>query len=231
MLDICGKPMIQWVMDALDQAETIGRVVVIGLSADSHLKYSKEVAYLPDQGEMIDNIRAGVGKLLEMDPQPRRVMLVSSDVPAIAPESLNWVVNTAMQTEDDLYYTVIPRHVMESRYPTSRRSYVHLQDIEACGGDVNVIHSGLVQGDDAFWRKLVAARKSAVKQAALIGYDTLILLLLHRTTLDKAVKRVTNRLGLKGRAIVSPYAEIGMDVDKPHQLEIMRLDLSQRTLG
>jgi hypothetical protein len=33
---------------------------------------------------------------------------------------------------------------------------------------------------------------------------------------------------LKGKVLVCPYAEVGMDVDKPHQLEIMRLDLAKR---
>lgn len=66
-----------------------------------------------------------------------------------------------------------------------------------------------------------------MKQAALIGYDTLLLLLLRQVTLENAVKRVTHRVGLTGRAIQCPYAEVGMDVDKPHQLEMMRSDLAK----
>jgi len=57
------------------------------------------------------------------------------------------------------------------------------------------------------------------------------LLLLRMITLEGAVKKVTKRLNLRGRAILTPYAEIGMDVDKPHQLEIMRADLAQRPQG
>jgi hypothetical protein len=34
------------------------------------------------------------------------------------------------------------------------------------------------------------------------------------------------RIGVRGRAIIWQHAEAGMDVDKPHQLEIMRADLS-----
>jgi hypothetical protein len=37
-----------------------------------------------------------------------------------------------------------------------------------------------------------------------------------------------NRLNITGKAVVCPYAEVGMDVDKPHQLEIMREDLKKR---
>ncbi|MEE9513637.1 MAG: hypothetical protein V3V46_06130, partial [Anaerolineales bacterium] len=80
-----------------------------------------------------------------------------------------------------------------------------------------------------FWERMVAARKSPFRQAALLGFDLLFLMLIRRITINDAVKRVSNRLGLKGRAVISPYAEIGMDIDKPQQLELVISDLSQRT--
>jgi chromatin segregation and condensation protein Rec8/ScpA/Scc1 (kleisin family) len=44
-------------------------------------------------------------------------------------------------------------------------------------------------------------------------------------TLDDLVTKVTSRIGIKGRAIKFPFAEPCMDVDKPHQLEMLREDL------
>ena len=93
---------------------------------------------------------------------------------------------------------------------------------------MNVIHVRLVQ-DTAFWERMFEARKNPLRQAALLGPDLLFLLLTRRTTIDGAVKRVSKRLGLKGRAVISPYAEIAMDVDKPHQLELVIADLSKRS--
>jgi hypothetical protein len=61
-----------------------------------------------------------------------------------------------------------------------------------------------------------------------MGFDTLLLMLLRLITLDEAVKKVTARLHMTGRAIVCPYAEIAMDVDKPNQLEMIRVDLANR---
>jgi hypothetical protein len=36
------------------------------------------------------------------------------------------------------------------------------------------------------------------------------------------------RLNITGKALVCPYAEVGMDVDKLFQLEIMREDLKKQ---
>jgi hypothetical protein len=115
---------------------------------------------------------------------------------------------------------------MEDRYPGSKRSYVHLKDVEVCGGDMNVIRSNLVEGNDELWDQIVDARKNALKQAALIGYDTLLMLLLRLITLEGAARKVSKRIKLHGRALVCPYAEVAMDVDKPHQYELMLKDLA-----
>lgn len=114
---------------------------------------------------------------------------------------------------------------MEARYPGSRRTYVRLKGLEVCGGDLNAIRLSLAAEDNPLWARLIEARKSPLRQAALIGFDTLLLLLLRRLTLEDAAARVCRRLGLRGLALLCPYAEIGMDVDKPFQLELVREDL------
>jgi hypothetical protein len=86
----------------------------------------------------------------------------------------------------------------------------------------------LAQSDAEIWDKLIESRKNVFKQASLIGFDTLLLLLLRQITLDWAVGKVARKLKLTGKAIVCPYAEVGMDIDKPHQLEMMRADLARR---
>jgi GTP:adenosylcobinamide-phosphate guanylyltransferase len=231
LLDIAGKPMIQWVLDALFEAQTVDRIVVIGLPPDAGIGGGKIASLIPNQGGMVDNIRAGVKKIIELNPQAHHVLIVSSDIPAITAEMVDWIVNTTMQTDEDVYYSVIERKVMEKRFPASKRSYTHLKDLEVCGGDMNMVRTSLISANSELWERIIDARKNVFKQAALIGFDTLILLLLRRITLESGIKMVTKRLKVTGRAIVSPYAEVGMDIDKPHQLEIIRADLTPKVMA
>lgn len=230
LLEIAGKPMIQWVLDALSGAESVERIVVVGLDAPAGLSCGKPVAYVPDQEGLLRNIRAGAGKVLELNPAAEFVLSVSSDIPAITSEMVDWLVNAALESDHDLYYCVVPREVMEARFPQSRRSYVRLKDAEVCGGDMNVFRAALAISPNGLWERLIDARKNALKQAALMGYDTVLLLLLRRLTVQRAVQRAGERLGIRGRALVCPFAEIGMDVDKPAQLEILRADLASKTM-
>jgi GTP:adenosylcobinamide-phosphate guanylyltransferase len=227
LLDVAGKPMAQWVLDALDGAQSIDQIVVIGMEEGSGLHSQKVVAFIESAGSILLNIRRGVQKVLEINPSAGHVVVASADIPGVRAEHIDWVVRTAMQTDEDVYYNVITRQVMEARYPGSKRSYTRLKDVEVCGGDLNVVRTMTVTGNDELWERIIASRKNVFKQAALLGYDTLLLLLLRQVTLESAIKRVTRRVNLTGRALLCPYAEIGMDVDKPHQLELMRADLSR----
>jgi NDP-sugar pyrophosphorylase family protein len=227
-LDVAGKPMVQWVLDALSAAEHIEHVVVVGLEPDLKVYCDKPLAFVPQQGAMLANIRAGVRKVLELNPQAEHVIMVSGDVPAIRAEILDWQVETALQSDHDLYYTVVTKEVMETRFPDSRRSYTPLKGMQVCGGDVHIIRASLATREDQIWDELIGARKNVFKQASMIGYSTLLLLLLRRLTIEGAIPRVTKRLGVTGRAVVCPYAEVAMDVDKPHQLELLRKDLGVR---
>ena len=225
LLELAGKPMAQWVLDALSGAAQIGRVVVVGLDESNGLTCTKPVAYCPNQGGMLENILFGIQKIMSLDPSAQHVLLVSSDIPGIKPEMVDWVVTNAMQTDDDLYYHLITKADMEKRYPASNRTYVKLKDAMICGGDMNIVATRTVNKNLDKWKKLIAARKNPLKQASMLGLDTLVLVALRAITVEGAVKQFTRRLGMTGRAVMCPYAEVGMDVDKPHQLELMRVDL------
>ena len=97
-----------------------------------------------------------------------------------------------------------------------------------CGGDLNVVDK-IFSPERPVWQKLTDARKRPLKPAGLSGFTTWLLVATRLITLEGAVKRVVKRLDLDARALLNPYAEIGMDADKPHQLAILR-DYLQESL-
>lgn len=225
LIPIGGKPMVQWVIDALDQSSSIDNLIVIGLDDNTPLTASKQISYLADGGGILQNILSGLEHISQSHSNATHALIASADIPALTSEMVDWRVEVAMESPKDVDYVVVDRGTMEARFPESNRSYVRLRDYEVCGGDINIIRIGLNQ-DAGVWERIITARKSALKQASLIGYDTLALLLAGRLRLDTALDRVTSRLGISGNVHVSPFAEVAMDVDKPHQLEILRQDLA-----
>ena len=81
-------------------------------------------------------------------------MLVSSDIPSITPEIVDWTIERALESEQDVTYNVVTRDVMEARFPGSKRTYLRLRENEICGGDMNVIAANIVASNNDFWTKM-----------------------------------------------------------------------------
>lgn len=100
LIDIAGKPMIQWVLDTVSQAKHIERVAVVGLvlSEDEGLdgsvtlSCSKPLNILPNQHDMVENIRAGVQAILEMNPDVDYAMTSTSDISLVTGEMFDWFI-------------------------------------------------------------------------------------------------------------------------------------------
>ncbi len=225
MLPIAGKPMVQWVLDALSEAKTIATVVVMGIEDASMLQCKKTMICLPDEGSLIGNIQAASRKLDEIHPEESHVVSLSADIPAVTAQIIDHMVEIYQKAEVDIYYGVVEKSAMEQRYPNSKRTYIKIKNDQVCGGDLNAFSKRAVLKPDALWQDLIKARKNPLKQAAMIGFDSLILLILGFLSLEQVAERVCRRMGITGKAIKVPFAEVGMDVDKPFQFEIVQADL------
>ena len=231
LLDIAGQPMIQWVLDALSEAQTIRRVVVIGLDEHSvPLRCRKTIGFLPNQGDMLTNIETGVRWIIDQDGSAKYALIVSSDLPTLVPAAVDWIVETSLQTEHEAYYSVIPQAEMERRFPGSRRSYFHFKDGTFTGGDVPLVATKLITQVPREMKDLIAARKNIFRQASIIGLDTLLLFAARRLSTEDVARVCSQRLHVSARVLICPYAEAGMDVDKPAQYELLKRDLESRRL-
>lgn len=227
LIDVVGRPMVQWVLDAVAGSPRIERIIVVGLDGTHELTSAKPLTYLPEQGSLLANARAGIDAAGALGGASQHLLMSTADIPLITPEMVTFRADQIEQAGADLDYCIIERSVMEARFPGSRRSYVRMKDVEACGGDIHGVRLDL-SSDNALWDQLLAARKNALRQAFLIGPDTALMLLLRLATVESAERRIGQRLGLRGKAQPCPFAEVGMDVDKPYQLEIVRRELQVR---
>jgi molybdopterin-guanine dinucleotide biosynthesis protein A len=227
LLPVAGKPMVQWVIEAIDRATTVSRIILVGLEDKLWFETTKPVSALPDTGGMLTNIKQGLEKVNGQSSGNHIVLLASGDIPTITPEIVDWRVTEALQVGADINYAVVSKETMEARFPRSQRTYVRLRDMQVCGGDLNVLRASIVAHDE-LWERIIAARKSAWRQVSMLGYDLLLQFLLRRITLEAAGRKVSERLGLAGFGTLSPYAELAMDVDKPAHLEVVEQAMRRR---
>lgn len=225
LIPIAGRPMIAYVVDALARSRYIRQIVVIGLPPEERDLLPSTIDHLPDQGSLFANAQAGVRYALSLPAARDGVLVSGSDVPLITAEIVDRFIDTCLETDDDFYYSIVERSVMEKRFPTSRRTYVRLVEGEFAGGDVSLVRSDIM-ADPALWERVAASRKSPLKQVRMVGgLKPLLKLLLHRLSLVEAEQIAERTFNIRGRVVVCADAELGMDIDKPFQLEIARAEL------
>jgi CTP:molybdopterin cytidylyltransferase MocA len=225
LLPISGRPMVAYVVDALAGSRYVQHVAMIALDPAWEVPFPVPVDYVDDTGGLFTNVEAGFNYALEHYPGLDAVLCCSSDVPLLTTQIVDAFIAECLRSDHDIYYPVIERQVMERRFPGSRRSYVHLREGDFCGGVLMLLRPTLTIQQRQTLRSLVDSRKRAWEQARTVGLGLLLKLLLRRLSLADAERRVAQVLGVRGRVVPFPYAEIGMDVDKPLQLDIARAEL------
>lgn len=233
LLELGGQAMIHWVMAALNGAQTIRNIILVGLTEAQlpEVASARPLTRLPDRGSLLDNLTASAECARSFDLPPSHLLVVSSDVPLITAAMVDWNVRAALETDHQAYYNLIPQQVMEARFPGSRRTFFRLKEGRFTGGDIGLIKAEVMSGYNPAWRKIIEARKSALKQAALVGLDSLLLMALGQLSIARGERIVSRRLGVHGRILICPHAEVGMDVDKPHQYELVKRELEGKARG
>jgi hypothetical protein len=161
----------------------------------------------------------------ELEPTAERVVACSADIPLITPEAIRWFVDLCQETDYDLYYSIVEQTTMEARFPGSGRTFVPMVEGRFAGGDLYFLHIARARKPEALIRELIEQRKNYLKQVQLIGIWPLVRFLLRRLDIPAAEQIVSRRMGIRMKAIISPYAEVGMDADKVHQLEMIESTL------
>jgi len=225
LLPIAGKPMIQHVVNALAGSSEVEQFVIVGLSPEESPDWGVPVAYAPAQDSLLHNVIAGFEKLQEVKPGARLAILSTADIPLLTTEMVSWFIRTCTETDHDLYYTIVERSVMERCFPQAGRTFVPLRDGAYCGGDICMARTDLLYSNHALAHQLMEARKSFWKQVRLVGLRFLLRFALRQLAVADAERHVSKVFSVHGRAVITPFAEMGMDVDKPHQLEIVRAEM------
>jgi len=218
MLDIGGKTMLQWVVDALRASPSIGRIVAVGRVEADGLDQAIE-----PKESLVENMKLGLDAIGACE----AVLIVSADVPMLTSEAVDDFLTRAESLDADMAYPIIAKTDCEARHPELRRTYLKTGDGTFTGGNIMLVRPEFVTRNWRAIQNAYAARKHVTQLARMIGLGTLLRVLLGQafpcvlrvSALENAASRM---LGGKLAAVISAYPEIGEDVDKPSDLAAVR---------
>lgn len=223
LIPIHGRPMVQYVIDGLRQSGRVGRILLVAPTGQLEPYLSgADLEFVPARGHIVDNVLAAVERL----PADERVLITSSDIPLITGEIIRAWLDMCRTRDADLYYPVVERSVADARYPGVRRTYVSLREGTFTGGNIFLVNPRTVVPCAPRVRRFLDYRKSPLKLAGLLGWTFIIRLVLHNLRLQELEAKVSEVWGLRGAVLICPYPEVGIDVDKPSDLQLARAALT-----
>ena len=222
LLRIGDKTMLEYGVCALQDAGRIEKILVVGFERRSGLEFRDVVDWIPDQGSLIDNGMAAIAWIESNWPNSGHILFSNCDIPAIHGPVVDRFVTSCEPLDHSLYYTFVTKETIEARFPGSKRTYIRLGDLRVAGGDMIVSRTELARERRDLMEALVHGRKRPWKIAQIVGLGTLIKLILNRLDLKEVEITASRVIGQPVKVLVSTDAELAMDVDKPHQLEMLR---------
>ncbi len=225
LLDVNGRTMLERVVDALQDAQQVEDIVIVGLGSDMGQTFKRPVHHLPDQGGMVNNGIAGAKYLVELKPENKLFMTSTADIPLITGAMVDEFINRCQPLDHGIYYITMTKEVMDARFPNSLRTYVKLKGLQVAGGDLGIVSAELIKKEDVL-DMAANGRKHAWKIARIAGLRVMFKLIFRQLTIPETEETVTRVTGVPTKIILDPPAELAMDVDKPEQVELVRKELA-----
>jgi molybdopterin-guanine dinucleotide biosynthesis protein A len=101
LIQIAGKEMARYVVEAIAGSSQVGRIFIVGLSPEDGVEFATPVEYVEAAGSMLDNIVAGMERVTEVDPDVERVIVSSADIPLVTTEMVDYFIDTCLETDHD----------------------------------------------------------------------------------------------------------------------------------
>ncbi|OQA12459.1 MAG: hypothetical protein BWY64_03920 [bacterium ADurb.Bin363] len=112
---------------------------------------------------------------------------------------------------------------LEKGLPGFNHTYVKLKDGVFCGGGLILLDPGICNEYRLnLMNKMIQVRKNPLEMAKILGAKTLFKIVSGQATREDLEKRTSEVFKCKAISIITPYIEIGINIDKPEELDLIR---------
>lgn len=198
-----GRTFLEIVSEAVQAAE---RTITIGGPEGD------PATWAPGGKTFIESMRVGLGKVAS-----DKFLLATCDLPFLTREAVDDFIQRC-EPEAGLNYPIIDAKLCAQRYPGARRTTLKLKEGVFTGGNLALIRTDGMRTFLPILEKAYENRKKVFRLASQIGYDTLFKVLVGQMfpstlRLHALEQKISQWLKTPVRAIVTPYVEIGTDID------------------
>jgi molybdopterin-guanine dinucleotide biosynthesis protein A len=216
-VEINNRPMLAYVLDTLMSVQTVGQVAVVGPKDKLESKIARrDVLFIDGRGSMFQNLT----KAVEQFENKGQVLVLTCDIPMVTREAVEDFIEQTKAIKADFYYPIVSREDNDKKYPGVSRTYVKLKDGTFTGGNLFLINAEIINKFSGVAERVLSNRKKPWRLAKILGWGFVVKFALGNLVISELEATVSKLFGIKAKAVISHYPEIGTDVDKPSDLVI-----------
>jgi len=225
LIDIHGKAMIEYVIEALRESGLVHKIAVVGpFNELDRLLHNKVDYIVEDKASILNNVMEGVSYLGKEED----LLISTCDIPMLTPECIADFINKSASLDADLCYPIVNKIINEQKCSGIVRTYTQMKEGSFTGGNLFYIKPHIVQKCCRKAEELISQRKNSFKMSKVLGLKVLFLLMIKKLSIQQAEQRFSEVFSIKARAVISEYPEIANDVDKESDLDFVRRNLSKK---
>jgi 2-phospho-L-lactate guanylyltransferase (CobY/MobA/RfbA family) len=208
--------MVAYVLSALQEAETIDRVLLVAPGSFPPQPEADEL--VPADGDLPDNIRKGI----ERCGAAPFVLIITADLPFLTAAGVDDYVRSSLALDVDCAYSVLTEEVCSGAFPEMKRTYLRSNCGRVTGGNAVVQRISTFDRQAELLREAYRRRKSPLFLARMIGVRNVVKFLFGQLSLQDIEKAASRLMGVRCVLLPTPHAGLGTDVDRPEDILLAR---------
>lgn len=213
---IAGEAMLSRVAKTLLATPAIDRVVVMAQTPET--LFDGDCAWMAGEPRIgtvhsDSGIATSVAAVAGGGAAPWPVLVTTADHPLLTVPMIEAIIAGA--GDSDVAVGVVGRRVLLAAYPDNRRTWLKFAGEAWSGANLFALQSDRAAVALGLWSEVERDRKKAFKLIAHFGPWLAIRAITRTITLEAAMLAVGRKFGLTAKPVPLPFAEAGIDVDKP----------------
>jgi molybdopterin-guanine dinucleotide biosynthesis protein A len=231
LIEIAGEAMLSRVARTLLQFDGTAEVIILAQDARA-LTGHRDTQWLADEPgirfeDSGSSVAQGIAALLRRNPNSYPFLITTADNPLLDRPMLQAFSDGAEGA--DVAAALVERRTLLATYPRSRRTWLPFRKGAYSGANLFWLGSARALPLLDVWQRIEQDRKKKWRVVGAFGPLLLIAALLRLFTVGQAFARIGKRYGIKAKAVVLPFAEACIDVDKPNDHALVSEILAKRS--
>jgi GTP:adenosylcobinamide-phosphate guanylyltransferase len=224
-IPVAGRPMLQWVLEALRATAIVAPYVVVIDNAEAALSASSHATDISILNAARSAPASAIAAIRQIGHFP--VLITTGDHPLLTPAMLNTMMQSAETTQADVFVGLATSETIQAAHSETKRTYFNLGDVKVSGCNIFVVKTEAGLKLLERWQHLEQNRKKPWKLVAAFGVIPILLYFTGQLTAKRAFSLVSKSLGIKVEPVYLAFAEAAIDVDKPADHALVEAILSR----